>query len=64
MGYFNSKDVRLFPNAYRGFTSVSGVQKVFNPEARLPSEYNLTNIVKALGKKSFILDEVTYSAWA
>ena len=39
--YLKSKDVQVFPASYRG--TVDGVT-LFNPESRIPNEYNLSDI--------------------
>jgi len=38
--YLKSEQVRVYPSAYRGYTSDTNV--IINPEARIPSEYNVT----------------------
>lgn len=54
--YFESKNVKVYPAAFRGNYSVSGDgQYQFDPEARIPSEYNLLRSGGALSNKaSFI----------
>ena len=55
--YFESKNVKVYPAAFRGNYSVSGNgQYQFDPEARIPSEYNLLRSGGALNNKaSFIV---------
>ena len=55
--YFESKNVKVYPSAFRGNYSVSGNgQYQFDPEARIPSEYNLLRSGGALNNKaSFIV---------
>lgn len=55
--YFESKNVKVYPSAFRGNYSVSGNgQYQFDPEARIPSEYNLLRSGGALSNKaSFIV---------
>lgn len=39
MAYLNSKNIKVYPTAYRGVID----KKVFNPESRLNTEFNITN---------------------
>lgn len=55
--YFESRNVKVYPAAFRGNYSTSGDgQYQFDPEARIPSEYNLLRSGGALSNKaSFIV---------
>lgn len=66
MGYFvNSNYIKVYPTAYRNKAyswSGESAQDLevpsFNPESRLNSEFNITNITKRLAvKNSFIVEE-------
>ena len=46
--FFKSTEVKLYPAAYRGYTADN---KLYNPESRLPSENNLSNISYYLTQK-------------
>lgn len=46
--FFKSTEVKLYPTAYRGYTTDN---KLYNPESRLPSENNLSNISYYLTQK-------------
>jgi hypothetical protein len=53
MKYFDSKKVKIFPCTYRG-TDASAA--VYDPEARLLSEYNLTHLPARLpGRTSYVI---------
>jgi hypothetical protein len=57
ISYFLSKDVKIFPATYRGSYEADGKINVFDPEAKLISEYNYTNLPGVVaGKKSYVLD--------
>lgn len=62
MAYLDSKDVKMFPSAYRGTTDTVG-NTLYDPESKLFSEKNITNLVKAsVGlKKSFIISASRYN---
>lgn len=54
--YFESKNVKVYPAAFRGNYEVTNGQYQFDPEARVPSEYNLLRSGGALNNKaSFIV---------
>ena len=58
--YFKSEDVRVFPCAYRGYTTLQTstlTRTIFNPEARAFTEKNFTNIYSkaSANKQSFII---------
>lgn len=54
MAFLASENVRMFPSAYRGTTDSSG-NTLYDPESKLFSERNLTNMNKNVaGKDSFI----------
>lgn len=54
--YINSKKVRLYPSAYRGKVTIEGVEKLYNPESRMPTEFNTTEqILASTSKESFML---------
>ena len=59
--YLNSTQVQVYPSAYRGKNgnSEDPSAKVFNPEARLNSEFNITNIINSIvGIDRFVLDYI------
>ena len=59
--YFESKNVKVYPAAFRGNYSTSGDgQYQFDPEARIPSEYNLLRSGGALNNKASFM--VSYDA--
>lgn len=51
MAYIKSKDIQLFPSAFRGKYSSSEGGTVFNPGSRLTTEYNLTSLVSRVSKE-------------
>lgn len=52
--YFKSRDVKVFPCAYRGYYELNGQQISFDPEARLTTEENLAGSGSAILAKPFI----------
>lgn len=52
MAYLKSKDVKVFPSAYRSTVGNSNI--LFDPESRIPSEFNLSNIVNRIVSKGVI----------
>ena len=57
--YVLSKDIRVFPCAYRGYYDTDGTDaKVFDPEARSTTESNFTNTFQklSLNKTSYVVD--------
>lgn len=62
MKYFKSKDVKVFPCSYRGYYDIKDGEntivdgRVFDPEARIPSEYNLISLASKDGvHNSFVI---------
>lgn len=51
-----SENIQLYPSAYRG---VGANHALFNPEARIPSELNITNQTNNFGRSSFIISPQT-----
>lgn len=58
MSYFLSKDVKVFPCAYRGYTGANA--EVIDPYARSFAEYNFSNIYANISanKQSYIISYV------
>lgn len=58
MAYIKSKDIQLFPSAFRGQYSSSEGGIVFNPASRLTTEYNLTTLSARASRfhQSYVLD--------
>lgn len=55
--YLESTKVKLFPSAYRGNNSGAG-SKLYNPESRVPSEDNLTNMIQGLtNRDGFVISK-------
>lgn len=52
--YFKSRDIKVFPCAYRGYYELNGQQISFDPEARLTTEENLAGSGSAILAKPFI----------
>lgn len=53
--YFESKDVRVFPCSYRGYKEGDTNLIVFDPEARMNTEYNYINSASTGNIDSYIL---------
>lgn len=51
--FLSSKAVQVYPCAYRGTDTDNNL---YNPEAQLNTEFNLTNIKNIDGKKSWVID--------
>lgn len=51
MAYVKSKYIKIYPTAYRGLSSDS--QKVYDPESRMLTEKNVSNIYKNIIDRSF-----------
>lgn len=51
-----SENIQLYPSAYRG---VGANDALFNPEARIPSELNITNQTNNFGRSSFVISPQT-----
>lgn len=50
--YLNSANVKVYPSAYRG---VDEANNLYDPEARIPSEKNVTSQLASITPKSFIV---------
>ena len=62
MAYFNSKNIKVYPTARRGSYSSDGKTYIYDPEARLETEYNKVNhFAKTAAKSSYVIhyDETT-----
>jgi len=60
--FIRSKNVKIFPCAYRGYYSAANGSKVFDPEARGFTEYNYSNIYSkpSISKESFVISWETF----
>ena len=58
MAYIKSKDIQLFPSAFRGQQEQEGVGTVYNPGSRLTTEYNLTSLASRMSSvhKSYVIE--------
>lgn len=57
--YLKSNNIKVFPSAYRGTTTVGSDQKLYDPESRLFTEKNLSNFGNNLADNnygSYVLD--------
>lgn len=52
MAYLKSTQVKVYPSAYRG---VNADKKLFNPEAQLNTEFNITNLQASTPYRSYVL---------
>lgn len=62
MAYFKSKNIKVYPTARRGSYSLDGKNYIYDPEARLETEYNKVNhFAKTAAKSSYVIhyDETT-----
>ena len=62
MAYFNSKNIKVYPTARRGSYSENEKTYIYDPEARLETEYNKVNhFAKTAAKSSYVIhyDETT-----
>lgn len=56
MAYFNSKNIKVYPTARRGSYSSDGKTYIYDPEARLETEYNKVNhFAKTAAKSSYVI---------
>lgn len=57
MAYFESKNIKVYPTARRGSYSLSGNTYIYDPEARLETEYNKVNhFAKTASKSSYVIN--------
>lgn len=56
MAYIKSKDIQIFPSAFRG--QQEGVGTTYNPGSRLTTEYNLTSLASRMSSvhKSYVIE--------
>ena len=62
MAYFKSKNIKVYPTARRGSYSLNDKTYIYDPEARLETEYNKVNhFAKTAAKSSYVInyDETT-----
>lgn len=59
MSFIDSKNVQVYPSAFRG--KVDGTGALYNPESRLPSEFNVTNLNKQYKYQGFIISATNTS---
>lgn len=57
MAYVSSEKIRLYPSAYRG--TKTNTTKYYNPEARLNTEYNITQLTDRLVDRDFVIGEAS-----
>ena len=57
MAYFESKNIKVYPTARRGSYSLNGNTYIYDPEARLETEYNKINhFAKTASKSSYVVN--------
>ena len=52
MAYLKSTQVKVYPSAYRG---TNDNNELYNPEAQLNTEFNITNLCNTNQVKSYVL---------